>query len=82
MKLSHRVLMSPLTRARCPGSIPTPLVEEYYAQRATEGGLLISEGMHPSLMVRPPCPSLAEILSVLINSAGRKLRRRSRHVCT
>ncbi|PVH84038.1 NADH-flavin oxidoreductase/NADH oxidase [Cadophora sp. DSE1049] len=50
MNLSHRVIMSPLTRARCPGSIPTLLVEEYYAQRATEGGLLISEGMHPSFM--------------------------------
>ncbi|KAL2060621.1 hypothetical protein VTL71DRAFT_9262 [Oculimacula yallundae] len=50
MNLSHRIIMSPLTRIRCPGGIPSPLVAEYYAQRATEGGLLISEGMHPSFM--------------------------------
>lgn len=54
MNLSHRVIMSPLTRVRCPGSIPSPSVGEYYSQRATEGGLLISEGMHPSLMVCLP----------------------------
>ncbi|GJC77456.1 flavin oxidoreductase hxnT [Colletotrichum liriopes] len=52
MNLEHRVIMSPLTRLRCPGSIPTPVVTEYYTQRATKGGLLITEGMHPSLMVR------------------------------
>jgi len=51
MHLSHRIIMSPLTRKRCPAGIPTPLVAEYYAQRATEGGLIISEGMHPSVMV-------------------------------
>ncbi|OJZ79750.1 hypothetical protein ASPFODRAFT_148663 [Aspergillus luchuensis CBS 106.47] len=50
MNLEHRVIMSPLTRLRCPGSVPTPVVTEYYTQRATKGGLLISEGMHPSLM--------------------------------
>ncbi|KUJ23809.1 NADH-flavin oxidoreductase/NADH oxidase [Mollisia scopiformis] len=48
--LSHRVIMSPLTRVRCPGGIPSPDVAEYYAQRATLGGLIISEGMHPSFM--------------------------------
>lgn len=52
MNLEHRVIMSPLTRLRCPGSVPTPVVTEYYTQRATKGGLLITEGMHPSLMVR------------------------------
>ncbi|KAE8388972.1 hypothetical protein ETB97_005262 [Aspergillus alliaceus] len=50
MNLEHRVIMSPMTRLRCPGSVPTPLVTEYYTQRATKGGLLITEGMHPSLM--------------------------------
>jgi hypothetical protein len=50
MDLSHRIIMAPLTRKRCPAGIPTPLVAEYYAQRATPGGLLISEGMHPSIM--------------------------------
>ncbi|GKT55870.1 putative NADH-flavin oxidoreductase/NADH oxidase [Colletotrichum tofieldiae] len=52
MNLEHRVIMSPMTRLRCPGSVPTPVVTEYYTQRATKGGLLITEGMHPSLMVR------------------------------
>jgi len=51
MNLSHRIIMSPLTRTRCPGSLPTPLVAEYYAQRTTPGGLIISEGTHPSFMV-------------------------------
>lgn len=51
MSLSHRIIMSPLTRIRCPGGLPTPLVAEYYAQRATNGGLLIAEGTHPSMMV-------------------------------
>lgn len=50
--LEHRVVMSPLTRARCPAGIPTALSTEYYCQRVTKGGLIISEGIHPSLMVR------------------------------
>ncbi|KAI9042109.1 alkene reductase [Aspergillus affinis] len=50
MNLEHRVIMSPMTRLRCPGSLPTPMVTEYYTQRATKGGLLITEGMHPSFM--------------------------------
>ncbi len=54
MQLAHRVIMSPLTRSRCPGGFPTPLVAEYYAQRATQGGMIISEGMHPSFMVSIP----------------------------
>jgi len=52
MQLAHRIIMAPLTRRRCPAGLPTPLVAEYYAQRATPGGLIISEGMHPSIMVR------------------------------
>lgn len=35
--------MAPLTRCRCPSSVPTPLMAEHYGQRATRGGLLISE---------------------------------------
>ena len=42
--LSHRVVMAPLTRMRAgPEEVPTPLMATYYAQRATAGGLLISE---------------------------------------
>ena len=39
----NRLVMAPLTRMRAgPGRVPTPLMAEYYAQRAT-AGLIISE---------------------------------------
>src|SRR3954452_12944686 len=43
--LEHRVVMAPLTRMRAakPSLAPRPLNAEYYAQRATPGGLLIAE---------------------------------------
>ena len=42
--LSHRVAMAPLTRMRSePGDTPGKLMETYYAQRASEGGLIIGE---------------------------------------
>jgi N-ethylmaleimide reductase len=45
LNLSHRVVMAPLTRLRSsqPGDVPNLLNAEYYGQRATPGGLLISE---------------------------------------
>ncbi len=44
-QLKHRVVMAPLTRMRAekPGLAPRPLNVEYYAQRATPGGLIIAE---------------------------------------
>ncbi len=42
MHLANRIVMAPLTRNRAPNAIPTPLMVEYYTQRAT-AGLLISE---------------------------------------
>jgi len=44
-QLKHRVTLAPLTRMRAakPSLAPRPLNVEYYAQRATEGGLLIAE---------------------------------------
>lgn len=43
-KLSHRVVMAPLTRMRSdPDDIPSDLMVEYYTQRASKGGLIISE---------------------------------------
>jgi N-ethylmaleimide reductase len=44
-RLEHRVMMAPLTRMRAekPGLAPRPLNAEYYAQRATPGGLIIAE---------------------------------------
>jgi N-ethylmaleimide reductase len=43
--LRHRVAMAPLTRMRAekPSLAPRPLNSEYYAQRATPGGLIIAE---------------------------------------
>ncbi|KAE9610805.1 hypothetical protein Lal_00021188 [Lupinus albus] len=42
--LSHRVVLAPLTRCRALEGIPQPSLAEFYSQRATQGGLLISEG--------------------------------------
>lgn len=42
--LAHRVVMAPLTRMRAgAGNVPNELAPEYYAQRATKGGLIIAE---------------------------------------
>lgn len=45
LRLKNRVVMAPLTRARAenPGHVPTPLMRDYYVQRAS-AGLIISEG--------------------------------------
>ena len=44
LDLPNRIFMAPLTRLRgTPDHIPTPIIAEYYAQRAT-AGLIISEG--------------------------------------
>jgi 2,4-dienoyl-CoA reductase-like NADH-dependent reductase (Old Yellow Enzyme family) len=42
LHLRNRLVMAPLTRNRAPGAIPTPLMADYYAQRAG-AGLIISE---------------------------------------
>ena len=54
ISLSHRVVMAPLTRSRSeqPGDIPGKLMLEYYTQRASEGGLIISEGTSISITGR------------------------------
>ncbi len=43
--LKHRVVMAALTRAssKQPGDVPCDLMLEYYSQRASDGGLIISE---------------------------------------
>ncbi|KAG7703160.1 hypothetical protein KL932_004530 [Ogataea haglerorum] len=47
VELKHRVVLAPLTRCRATPSngyyVPNDLLVEYYSQRATSGGLLISE---------------------------------------
>jgi 2,4-dienoyl-CoA reductase-like NADH-dependent reductase (Old Yellow Enzyme family) len=62
--LDHRVVHAPLTRnrgtplraestAENPNRIwlPNDLMVEYYSQRASKGGLIITEGVPPSLEV-------------------------------
>ena len=46
LQLSHRVVLAPLTRMRADDAhVPTPMMVEYYAQRASvPGTLLIAEG--------------------------------------
>ncbi|XP_078176790.1 putative 12-oxophytodienoate reductase 11 [Carex rostrata] len=41
--LSHRVVLAPLTRQRSYSNVPQPHAILYYSQRATKGGLLITE---------------------------------------
>ena len=45
LKLKNRVVMAPMTRGRATNTdlVPTPLMAEYYAQRAT-AGLILTEG--------------------------------------
>ncbi|XP_044957992.1 12-oxophytodienoate reductase 1-like [Hordeum vulgare subsp. vulgare] len=49
-ELSHRVVLAPMTRQRAYGGVPQPHAALYYSQRATPGGLLISEATR----VAPP----------------------------
>eukprot|EP00124_Ichthyophonus_hoferi_P002513 Ihof_evm7s174 gene=Ihof_evmTU7s174 len=49
-ELSHRVVMAPLTRCRSDiRGIPNALMAEYYGQRTTKGGLIISEASQISM---------------------------------
>src|ERR1700761_1535943 len=45
MTLRHRVVMAPLTRLRSDqaGDVPGDLMAEYYGQRASPGGLIVTE---------------------------------------
>ena len=54
LTLKHRVVMAPLTRSRSeqPGDIPGDLMREYYTQRASDGGLIISEATTISATAR------------------------------
>lgn len=40
---ARRIVYAPLTRCRALGTIPQPAAATYYAQRATKGGLMLSE---------------------------------------
>src|SRR6202162_2098830 len=54
LDLKHRVIMAPLTRSRSvqPDSVPGELMRTYYEQRASDGGLIISEATNISLTSR------------------------------
>ncbi|TMX02186.1 hypothetical protein EJD97_022437 [Solanum chilense] len=47
-ELSHRVVMPPMTRNRSYNNTPQPHAIEYYVQRATKGGFIISESTSAS----------------------------------
>ena len=50
LALPNRVVMGPMTRARAPDDgVPTAVMAEYYAQRAS-AGLIITEGVFPDLV--------------------------------
>lgn len=53
LTLPNRVFMAPLTRLRSiePGDIPTPLMAEYYRQRAS-AGLIITEATQISFQAK------------------------------
>jgi N-ethylmaleimide reductase len=49
MDLSHRVVHAPMTRLRSdPDDSVSAMMVDYYRQRASPGGLLITESSHPS----------------------------------
>ncbi|WP_321911956.1 MULTISPECIES: alkene reductase [unclassified Paraburkholderia] len=49
VELDHRVVLAPMTRLRAePDHTPSAMMVDYYRQRASAGGLLITESAHPS----------------------------------
>jgi N-ethylmaleimide reductase len=55
--LKHRIVMPPMSRLRAqwPSGIPSDLMREYYSQRASDGGLILTES-HSDFAVRPRLP--------------------------
>ncbi|KAL8199895.1 hypothetical protein R6Q57_013463 [Mikania cordata] len=58
--LAHRVVLAPLTRNRSYGNVPQPHAIFYYSQRATKGGLLITEatGVSDTAQGYPETPGI------------------------
>lgn len=60
--LQHRVVLAPLTRNRAtePSLAPSTLTVHYYRQRASPGGLLITEATHisPESLAYPSTPGI------------------------
>ena len=83
LRLPNRVVMAPMTRNRAnnPGNPATPLIAQYYAQRAT-AGLIISEGNFvsrqgigfinvPSLYTDPQTESWQQVTDAIHAAGGR-----------
>ncbi|KAD6796638.1 hypothetical protein E3N88_07534 [Mikania micrantha] len=60
LNLAHRVVLAPLTRNRAYGNAPQPHAILYYSQRATKGGLLITEatGVSDTAQGYPDTPGI------------------------
>jgi hypothetical protein len=88
LSLARSIVMSPLTRNRAPESanlpgtyIPGPLNVEYYRQRASPGGLLITEGTPISLIVcHKEMLVVCTAADVESSYLGLRISRRSRHL--
>jgi N-ethylmaleimide reductase len=49
LDLTHRIVHAPMTRLRAEADAsPSAMMVEYYRQRASQGGLVITESVHPS----------------------------------
>ena len=46
IRFQNRLVMAPMTRNRSPGGVPTPDVAAYYARRAGQLGMVITEGTY------------------------------------
>ena len=62
VRLSNRIVMSPMTRSHSPGGVPGRDVAAYYRRRAEGGtGLIVTEGVaidHPSAVDNPRVPRI------------------------
>ncbi|XP_059633216.1 12-oxophytodienoate reductase 3 [Cornus florida] len=60
LNLSHRVVLAPMTRCRALNEIPNQALVDYYVQRSTAGGFLITEGtlVSPKAAGFPHCPGI------------------------
>lgn len=58
--LSHRVVLAPMTRCRALDNMPQPCHVEFYSQRTTRGGLLITEAnaVSPQAIGFPHSPGI------------------------
>ncbi|MDN7356242.1 N-ethylmaleimide reductase [Acetobacter senegalensis] len=81
----NRIFMAPMTRLRCgePGDMPTPLMADYYAQRAS-AGLIITEATDISAQARgyAGAPGLYTEQQVLAwQNVTRAIHDRGGHCC-